>query len=128
MLTPAQFRSQLPEFACTSTYPDMQIEFWLGLAGVMLNADRWDTLLDYGTALFVAHHLAIGQRDEQSSSAGGVPGTVNGPQTAKAVDKVSASYDPNAVTLENAGFWNATTYGIRFMQIARWAGSGGIQV
>ncbi len=128
MLTPAQFRSQFPEFACTSTYQELQIEFWLGLAAVMLNADRWGDTLDYGTALFVAHHLATGQRDADMASAGGVPGTVNGPQTAKSVDKVSASYDSASVTLENAGFWNATSYGIRFLQLARWAGAGGIQL
>lgn len=128
MMTTAQFRSQFPEFSCASDYPDAQIDFWMELAGVMLRPDRWNDWLDYGTSLFVAHHLATGQRDQLAASAGGVPGVVNGPQASKSVDKVSASFDTAAVTLENGGFWNGSTYGIKLLQLARYAGAGGIQV
>lgn len=127
-MTPAEFRADFPEFSCTSDYPDTQIDFWIGLAGVMLNPERWQDLLSYGTKLFIAHHLAIGARDEKTASTGGVPGTVNGPQASKSVDKVSASYDTSAVTFENGGFWNATTYGIRLLQLTRYIGAGGIQL
>jgi Protein of unknown function (DUF4054) len=127
-MTPATFRQQFPEFACTTTYPDSQVTFWAGLAGSLLNPERWADLLDHGTALFVAHHLATGQRDQEIAAAGGTPGTISGPQSAKSVDKVSASYDTSAVTLENGGFWNMSSYGIRLLQLARYAGAGGVQL
>lgn len=121
------FRQQFPEFACEPDYPTPQIMFWAGLAGTMLNADRWADMLDYGVCLFIAHHLAAGQRDVQTAEAGGTPGTVSGPMTAKSVDKVSASYDTSAVTLVNGGFWNSTSYGIQLLQLARYVGAGGVQ-
>lgn len=127
-MTPAEFRADFPEFSCTTAYPDSQVNFWLSLAGTMLNPQRWADLLNYGTALFVAHHLAMGYRDQMAAQAGGVPGTVNGPQSSKSVDKVSASYDTGAMTFENGGFWNATMYGIRLLTLARYVGAGGIQL
>lgn len=127
-MTPATFRTNFPEFANTSDYPDGQVQFWITMAGTMLNADAWGDALDLGTQLYTAHHLAIGIRDQKSVAAGGVPGTVNGPQTSKAVDKVSASYDTSAMTYEGAGFWNGTTYGIQFFQLARMVGAGGVQL
>lgn len=127
-MTPATFRAQFPEFACTSTYPESTVEFWTGVAGSLLNAERWDNLIEQGTALFVAHHLAVGQRDLNSASVGGTPGAVSGPQTSKSVDKVSVSQDASAVTLENGGFWNMTSYGIRLLTLARYVGAGGVQL
>jgi len=127
-MTPNTFRQAFPEFASTSDYRDGQITFWMTLAGNLLNADRWGDMLDLGTMLYVAHHLALGTRDQQTAQAGGVPGMVNGPQSAKAVDKVSASYDTGAVALEGGGFWNSTMYGIQFLQLARYAGAGGVQM
>jgi hypothetical protein len=41
---------------------------------------------------------------------------------------VSVSYDTAAVTLTDAGHWNATTYGIQFWQLQQMAGAGGILV
>jgi Protein of unknown function (DUF4054) len=127
-MTPAAFRSVFPEFSCTSTYPEPTVQLWIGLAGKMLNAERWDELIDQGTGLYVAHHLAIGVRDQQAAEVGGVPGAVTGPQTSKSVDKVSVSYDASSVTLADGGFWNMTSYGIRLLQLARYVGAGGVQL
>lgn len=124
----ATFRQDFPEFANVSDYPDAQVNLWLMTGAMLLPADRWDELLNIGLELYTAHHLALGRRDQAASDAGGVPGTVNGPQTAKSVDKVSASYDTGAVTLDSAGFWNLTTYGIRLLGLSRMVGAGGIQL
>ncbi|MDP3351819.1 MAG: DUF4054 domain-containing protein [Hydrogenophaga sp.] len=127
-VTPATFRQHFPEFASVVSYPDPQVQFWIDVAGKLLPADRWADLIDDGTELFTAHHLAIGKRDQDAAAIGGTPGAINGPQTSKAVDKVSASYDTGAVTYEGAGFWNATMYGIGFWRLARMIGAGGIQL
>jgi Protein of unknown function (DUF4054) len=127
-MTPAKFRQDFPEFACTTTYPDTQVNLYVGLAGKLLNADRWDDMLDMGTSLFVAHHLVIGQRNVASAEVGGAPGAIQGPQSSKSVDKVSVSYDTGAVTLADGGFWNMSSYGIRLLQIARYVGAGGVQL
>lgn len=127
-LTPATFRGQFPEFACTVTYPDAQISFWSGLAVTLVNPQRFTDILDYATALFVAHHLVVGALNQASAATGGAPGEVAGPKTSKAVDKVSVSYDTASTTLEGGGFWNSTSYGVRLLQMARMYGAGGLQL
>lgn len=127
-VTIPQFRIDFPEFSNASDYPDGQVQFWLTMAGQLLRPDVWLDCLDLGTELYIAHHIAISAKDRATASVGGIPGTVNGPQSSKAVDKVSASYDTGAVALEGGGFWNATMYGIRFLQLARMAGTGGRQL
>lgn len=119
------FKVIFPEFTETS---DPAIDFWLGLAGVQLNVDRWSNLLDQGTALFVAHHLAISARDLAVASSGGIGGEVKGPLTQKSVDKVSASYDASSATYADAGFWNMTTYGLQYWNLLLMVGAGGIQL
>ncbi|GAA5786134.1 DUF4054 domain-containing protein [Chitiniphilus shinanonensis] len=123
-----QFRTGFPEFASTSIYPTATIDFWLGLGEKMLPPDRWCDLLDHGLELFTAHHLALGASNQRAAAVGGVPGQVKGPATSKSVDKVSAGFDSGAVTLTDGGFWNLTTYGIEFLQLARMVGAGGIQL
>ena len=134
-MTPELFRSIFREFAEPDTAPDDAINFYIGLAQNFLNGSnssvgqRWDaTSLDYGIGLFVAHHIAISQRAVATAQAGGVPGEVKGPSTAKAIDKVSQSYDTKAVTWENEAFWNQTQYGIRLIDLAKMFGAGGVQL
>lgn len=127
MVTSASFRAAFPEFSDTIIYPDAQINFWLGLAASLLNPDAWQDMLDYGTQLYIAHHLVIGARDQQVSAAGGNPGAVQGPIASKSVDKVSMAFDAQSVVMENGGFWNLTRYGIQFLTMARYVGAGGIQ-
>lgn len=127
-VTPASFRGHFPEFADATAYPDGTVAFYIGLAGGLLPADRWGDSLDYGTELFTAHHLAIEAKEARSAAAGAIPGTLTGPQASKSVDKVSVSYNTQAVALTDGGFWNLTTYGLRFFQLARMIGAGGYQL
>lgn len=135
MITPESFRAVFREFAQTDVYPDDAITFYAALAANFLNGStssvgqRWDDVsLDFGNRLFIAHHLALGQRAVAVAQAGGVPGDVKGPATAKAVDKVSQSFDSKAVTWENEAFWNQTQYGIRLVDLAKLFGAGGVQL
>lgn len=124
----AKFRQDFPEFADTTAYPDAEVTFFSGLAEQLLPECRWGSVWPYAVALFTAHQLVIARRNQQTGAAGGAPGGVSGPMTSKAVDKVSVSYDAAAVTLEDGGFWNMTTYGIQLLQLARMFGAGGVQL
>jgi hypothetical protein len=124
----ATFRQDFPEFADTTKYPDSVVAFWLDLAEALLPVCRWGTIWPKAVELFTAHHLVIAARNKQTEAAGGTPGAVSGPMTAKAVDKVSASYDASAVTIEDGAFWNLSTYGIEFLYFARMFGAGGVQL
>jgi len=124
----AQFRSDFPEFSNTTTYPDTSVSLWMTVATSMVNACRWMELTDIGIELVTAHHLVLEKRDSDAVAAGGTPGEIKGPTTSKSVDKVSVGYDSNAVALSDAGFWNLTTYGVRFLTMARMMGAGGLQV
>ena len=121
----AAFKVIFPEFATTA---DATIDFFVTVGTGLLNVERWIDHLDYGLALFVAHHLAISARDQFTATSGGTPGTINGVVSAKSVDKVSVSFDGSLGTYEGAGFWNQTNYGVRFFQMARLVGAGGVQL
>ncbi|CAJ0737704.1 hypothetical protein R16034_00818 [Ralstonia edaphis] len=127
-MTLTDFRTDFPEFTDTAKYTDASITFWMGIAVSLVNPDRWGVLTDQGIELVTAHHLVLAQRDQAAAAVGGVPGEVKGPTASKSVDKVSVSYDTGAVALTDAGFWNLTTYGVRFMTIARTMGAGGMQL
>lgn len=125
------FRSDFPEFGTTpgaGAYTDARITFWLSIASKLLTSDRWDDLLDHGTELFVAHHLTMDAANQRAAAAGGNIAQTQGPLASKSIDKVAASYTTGAVTLENAGHWNLTTYGLQFYQLMRMIGCGGLQL
>ena len=124
----ATFRQSFPEFADATRYPDSLVTFWLDVVTRMLKPDRWADMLDIGLSLALAHHLVLAVRDQNTAQAGKVPGTVLGMQTSKSVDTVSVSYDVSAVTNEGGGFWNMTSYGVRFLGMARLFGAGGVQL
>lgn len=128
MSSVAQFRQDFPEFGNTTTYPDSSVSFWMTIAVSLVNPDRWGVLTDQGIELVTAHHLVLAQRDQAAAAVGGAPGEMKGPTASKSVDKVSVSYDTGAVALSDGGFWNLTTYGVRFLTIARAMGAGGMQL
>ena len=76
----------------------------------------------------MAHNLALAAGNQLAAMVGGAPGQIKGPVTSKSVDKVSVGYDSGAVALQDGGFFNLTTYGIQFLQLARMVGTGGIQL
>ena len=114
-VTPAQLRSDFPEFNDPTRYPDSLIQTWLTVAASLVNADRWVELTNIGVELVTAHHLTLSIRDQTAAAVGGAPGLMTGPTASKAVDKVSTSYDTSAATIDGAGFWNLTSYGVRYM-------------
>lgn len=126
-VTSAQLRSDFPEFANTTTYPDSLVNVWLTVANSLVNSSRWMELTNIGIELVTCHHLAMSARDQAAATVGAVPGEVKGPTASKSVDKVSTSYDTSAVALSDAGFWAMTSYGLRFLTLARMMGAGGLQ-
>lgn len=127
-MDPTTFRQAFPEFANTALYSDTMVSTWITVATSLVNPLRWMELTDLGVELVTAHHLALSARDQNAAAVGGVPGTMTGPTASKAVDKVSTSYDTGAATLDNAGFWALTSYGIRYLSLARMMGAGGMQI
>ncbi|MGN5479517.1 DUF4054 domain-containing protein [Cupriavidus basilensis] len=123
----AQFRKDFPEFADTTRYPDSQVSFWLNVSVSMVNPQRWGELTDLGIELCTAHNLVLGAKDVQAAAVGGILGQASGPLASKSVDKVSASYDTGAATIDDAGAWNLTGYGVRYLTLARLMGAGGLQ-
>src|ERR1700749_691592 len=124
-MTPESFRQMFREFAEPDITTDDAINLYTGLATNFLDPNRWGATLDYGIALYVAHHIALDQRAVATAQAGGIPGDVRGPSTSKTTDKVAQSYDTKAVTFEDEPVWNMTTYGVRFITLARQFGAGG---
>jgi hypothetical protein len=127
-VTPAQLRSDFPEFADLVQYPDSLVQTWLTVAASLVNPTRWVELTNIGIELVTAHHLVLSMRDQTAAAVGGIPGTMTGPTSAKAVDKVSTSYDTGAAALDGAGFWALSSYGIRYLSLARMMGAGGLQI
>lgn len=126
-MDPTTFRTAFPEFANAGIYPDSMVTAWITVATSLVNPTRWMELTDLGIQLVTAHHLTLGARDQNAAAAGGVPGIMTGPTNAKSVDKVSTSYDTGASVLDGAGFWALTSYGIRYLSLARMMGAGGLQ-
>lgn len=127
-MTPEQFRADFPEFSDTTKYPNTLIQMWLTVAASLVNPVRWMELTNLGLALVTAHHLVLAQRDGATADVGGTPGEVKGPTSSKSVDKVSVSYDTGAVGLDGAGFWAMTSYGLRYLTMAKLFGAGGMQL
>lgn len=86
------------------------------------------TLLDIATELFVAHNLVLEKRAQDAANVGGLPGQIIGPVASKSVGSVSISYDASAGLEPEAGHWNTTMYGLRFIKLARMKGMGPVQV
>ena len=128
MLSESSFRESMPMFEDVSLYPSAQFNFYLTMGKKLLPESRWDDLLDEGLTFYVAHYLTLYQRSMLASDVGGDVGKVVGNETSKSVDSVSKSMDVSSVSLTDAGYWNQTTFGIQFLQLARMIGAGGIQL
>ncbi len=127
-MDPTQLRTDFPEFSDTTVYPDAVIAFQISMATMLLPADRWGDMLNYGIELWVAHNLVLAAQAADDVSIGNTPGEMTGPTSAKAVDKVSVGFDTQAASLTDGGYWNLTRYGVQFLQLARMMGAGGIQL
>lgn len=121
-------RADFPEFSSTQSYPDSTINYWLNVAGLMLNQSRWGTMLNTGIELYAAHNIVLEAQASMTTAVGGIPGVSKGPVSGESIDKGSVSYDSVTASEAGAGNWNLTTYGTRFIRLARMFGAGGIQV
>jgi hypothetical protein len=127
-VTVATFRTSFTEFTSATIYPDADVQFWLTYAGLLLNANRWKSMLDLGTSLFIAHNLVLEQQAKASAANGAPPGLSSGIVSSKSVDKVSISYDTNSAAEKDAGQWNLTIYGQRYFRLMKMFGAGPLQV
>lgn len=128
-VTNADFRENFPEFTDTAVYPEAQLTFWRMFAERLLyNQARWADMLDYAIQLVMAHGLTLAARNAAAAAGGGSPGSVQGAVSSKSVGGVSVSYDTSAATLDNGGYWNLTSYGVLFWQLANMVGIGGFQL
>lgn len=127
-ITPTQFRSDFPEFSDPTKYSDTLIQMWLTVAASLVNSCRWMELTNIGIELVTAHHLVMAFKDETAAASGGAPGTIQGPTASKSIDKVSVSYDTSSAMLSDAGFWALSSYGLRYLSLARMMGAGGLQI
>jgi hypothetical protein len=127
-VTPTSFRADFPEFSDTTAYPDSGVNFWITVAGKLLNPRRWQDMLDIATELFVAHNLVLERQAQKSAATGAVPGLSTGPVSSKTVGPVTQAYDTTAGINQDAGHWNLTTFGTRFYQLMQMFGAGAIQV
>lgn len=124
-----QFRSDFPQFADTTKFPDSQINFRLGLADLLLSEKLTGVkLFPYFVELFVAHYLTLYAGDSAAAAMGGASGSTSGVTASKSVDKVSVSYDNGSTLNPSAGFWNYTRYGAEFWQLLSMFGMGGRQL
>lgn len=127
-ITVADFRRNIPAFEDSSIYQDEVITIWLQVATGLLNARRWGSLLPMGISWFVAHQLALDRQAQIVALRGGVAGSGFGIVTSKSINGVSVSYNNALSGLKDAGDWNLTIYGVRFLGFARMFGSGGMQI
>lgn len=128
-ITSAQLRTDFPEFASTTVYPDSMINFWLGVATKLVaNINRWGTLLDFGIELFTAHNLVLQAQGLADVAVDNVPQVATGAISGRTVDKASVTYDTASTIEEDGGHWNLTNYGKQFLRLARMIGSGGLQL
>ena len=127
-ITSLQLRQDFSEFADASRFTEPSLDYYINLAYLLMDAGRWSTLLDTGAELFVAHNISLEARAQEESAAGGMPGGMVGPINSSSVDKVSVGYDTGSGIEANAGHWNLTVYGTRFVRLARMLGAGPIQI
>lgn len=140
MIDAATFRVNFPEFASVTTFPDTAVNFWIAVAAIMLPVQTWGagsvaaaspptTPLDIGSSLFVAHNLILEAKGVKAAAGGGIPGSgAGGPVSSESVGGVSRSYDTSAGLMLDAGPWNLTVYGTRFLFMARLMGKGPVQI
>lgn len=123
-----QMRLDFTEFSSTATYPDPLLTFWLTVASKLVNEQRWGDLYGMACELFAAHNIILEARARKDAVGGRVPGLSTGILNSKSVDKVSAGYDTSSSMELDAGHWNLTIYGQRYIRLARLHGAGPLQI
>jgi len=150
MITPDIFQEDFPELSNTYTFPLSTVQYWIGIGEMMLVQWRWGppypteaspsvshNFYDYGMELWVAHNIVVeaeglkvaGVPSGTGGQGSGIPGGARGFVTATAAGDVSVTYGGQESMMEDdAGLYNQTVYGQRFIRLARLVGSGPIYV
>jgi hypothetical protein len=133
-VTPQSFRVDFPEFGDVGRYPDSSINFQLATAGMLLNQNLWGApaasasspptaIYDVGLELYTAHYLVLEAKQMREANTGALPGQTRGPITNESVGSVSVGYDTQAVIEPDAGHWNLSVFGIRFIRLSKQFGA-----
>jgi len=123
MIAYSDFVAIFPEFADTTKFPEAGATFWIG-QGYAQISPRLGRQRDLAVMLFTAHNVVLAAQAAKAMASGGVSGQATGVVSSKSVDKVSVSYDTAATAIQNAGFFNATSYGQRFYRLMQAASVG----
>lgn len=122
------FRTNFPEFASVTVYPDGTITFWATLAETLLPLCVWKTVWPTAVNLYVAHELVLASQNAAAAAAGGSPGQSSGIASSKAVGEVSVGYDTASSAEKDAGWYNLTNYGKQLYRLIQIFGAGCIQL
>lgn len=123
-----KFRIDYPEFSDVGRYTDSMLEHWSFLGKDFISFRRWKHVYQKGLQLFVAHFLALQERDKLTAKVGGIPGGSAGVVSSKQARFVSANYETQSTMESPAGHWNQTSYGRIYIHMARLIGAGAVQL
>jgi Protein of unknown function (DUF4054) len=126
--TVGAFRTSFPEFRDLTVYTDQLISEFALIATAMVNPQRWKNMTLVGIQYYVAHEITLAVQNQKVSVAGGAPGTFGGVTNNKTVGQATIGYDSATTTEKDAGYWNLTNYGKRFIHYARLFGAGMVQL
>lgn len=126
-VTATSFRAAFPAFKDPATYTDPEIAFWIAFALLRHNTERWGDLLDMGVQLFVAHNLSLEYNALAAQTSGQGAGAVVGILTSVNADGVSWARSAPQTRVDD-GHWALTSYGMRWREMARMMGAGGLQI
>lgn len=107
MLTPADFKTEFPEFAGVT---DPVIQLALTRSVPHFDTDRWGDKLDEGTGYWVAHRLAMGN---QSATFGAGSGS----SETKKVGDVSITRSATFGAAANRSYFDLTKYGKAYLDL-----------
>ena len=132
--TVAQFLLDFPRFDTSAVTDPAAVQFgpdalnyWLVAATQMINQARFGNLYYMACELFMAHNLALEAYSEQGGNQT-IPGLAKGMIASSTAGNVSVVYNNAAVMELDAGHWNFTTFGLRFIKLARLLCAGPLQV
>lgn len=128
VVTVQQFRTDWPEFANATSFPDAAVNFWLTVAQLLLPPQRWLGILTLGIELFIAHNMILESRALATVNVFGLPGISKGAINSETPGDITVSYDTATTLEEGAGHWNLTEYGTRLKRLFSLVGAGPVQV
>lgn len=127
-ITYGAFIAAFPEFGNPASFPAGGVNFWAGMASLLMNTPRWGNMLNNAMMLFIAHNVALEAWAAAGATAGGIPGINRGVVSSEAAGAVNVSYDTANALVPDAGHWNLTTYGTRLMWLVNMFGAGPVQM